>query len=142
MILEHLIIFLMVAVNRFNPIEKRIRLHIDRDEFYQVQHLERKSFLITSHSKTLSFSGQQGVFVRYRKGQLIEGYKDGPSIRYIGRNVSDFFLKRARYKVHLFIVRQLRYIGQKCLYIITAPVLYIHQIKSTNLSHKNCLVLS
>ena len=42
-ILEHVIIFLMVAMNRYNPVEKEIRLKIDKDEYYQLQHLERQS---------------------------------------------------------------------------------------------------
>ena len=30
-------------MNRYNPVEKEIRLKIDKDEYYQLQHLERQS---------------------------------------------------------------------------------------------------
>ena len=58
--------------------------------------------------------------IRYKKDRAIR-YKRGPSIRYIGSNSRDFFLKESLYKVHLSILKKLRYIGQKCVYLITAP---------------------
>ena len=58
--------------------------------------------------------------IRYKKNPAIR-YKKDSSIRYIGSNLRVFFLKEALYKLNWSILKKIRYIGQKCLYLITAP---------------------